>query len=58
MRNYVDDVDQWLNKTQKRTRKYKQKVTEIFATLVQICFDTTEDAENDSELKKEKSLRD
>ena len=37
LKGYIDDVEQWLNKNNHRSKKIKYRVTEIFEFFSSIC---------------------
>jgi hypothetical protein len=37
LRKYIDDADQWLNKTNSSSKKAKYRVTQIFTFFSEIC---------------------
>jgi hypothetical protein len=46
LRRYIEDADQWLNKSNTQSKRVKRRVTEIFTFYAQICRAEPEDQEN------------
>ena len=47
LRKYIDDADQWLNKSNQQSKKSKYRVTQIFSFFSQICKEDYKSPEED-----------
>ena len=49
LRKFIEDADQWLNKTNSQSKKSKYRVTQIFTFFAQICQEKGSKAKSEEE---------